>query len=61
MFEFLVSLYQRTKSDELGALLGSMSLLEDGATADPAIWQEWVGCIHQVKQGDIDSSLGISL
>ncbi|MBT2325896.1 hypothetical protein J7E62_26560 [Variovorax paradoxus] len=31
----------RSRVDELGALLGSMSLLADGRPADPAITQEW--------------------
>lgn len=46
MFHFLDELYQRTKSDYLAVLLGSMSLLPDGGSADPAVdadWQKAVG------------------
>jgi hypothetical protein len=38
MFEFIVELYRRTNSDDLGSLLGDLSLLSDGTTADPAAW-----------------------
>ena len=60
MFEFLASLYERTRSDELGALLGGMSLLEDGVTADPAVWQDWMQSVQKAKQGGVDASLGIA-
>src|SRR3982751_1764260 len=41
MYYFLDQLYQSTKSDDIGGLLGSMSLLPDGEPADSAITQEW--------------------
>ncbi len=50
--------YERT--DELGALLGSMSLLEDGKPADPAVWDEWVQAIEKAKAGDYDIGLNLS-
>jgi hypothetical protein len=59
-FEFLVLLYERTRSDDLGGILGSMSLLEDGMTADPSMWQDWIECVNKVKQGNVDASLRIS-
>ena len=49
MYEFLVGFYERTNSDDVGALLGSMSLLSDGNTADPAIWQDWLDSIDKAK------------
>jgi len=49
-FEFLMALYERTQSDELGALLGSMSLLPDGGTVDPAIWEDWLDAIEKAKK-----------
>lgn len=57
MYEFLVELYQRTENDELGALLGSMSLLPDGCTADPAVWKDWQRCVEGVLGGDTDPRL----
>lgn len=41
MFEYLQAYYQCGKSDEIGGMLGSMSFLKDGSTADPAIWEDW--------------------
>ncbi|MEH2237383.1 hypothetical protein [Nostoc sp.] len=59
MYAYLVSVYDRTQSDDLGGLLGDMSTLGDGETADPAVWHEWLGCVNQVKQGKVDTSLRI--
>ena len=41
MFDYLDSLYQRTRADELGGLLGYMSLLGDGEPAGPAYGPDW--------------------
>lgn len=57
MYEFLAELYQRTKSDELGSLLGSMSYLADGETADPAVWTDWMRCVTKVLVGEGDAKL----
>ena len=54
MFYFLENLYERTNSDELGALLGSMSLLEDGITVDPAIWEDWQSAIKKAADNDLE-------
>ena len=34
--------YEQTQADDIGALLGSLQLLEDGKPADPALWQDWL-------------------
>lgn len=57
MYVFLVEQYQRTKSDSFGALLGSMSYLSDGGTADPAIWADWLRCAQKVLDEGADASL----
>jgi hypothetical protein len=49
MLLFLERYYEMTNSDELGALLGSMNLLEDGKPADGAIWDEWMQAIQDVE------------
>ena len=36
MFRFLENLYSTTQSNDIGGLLGSMSLLADGVPADSA-------------------------
>jgi hypothetical protein len=45
---FLEGVYQRTNSDDLGALLGDLQILEDGGTADPAAWQDWSNSVRTV-------------
>lgn len=60
MYAFLVNFYERTESDEVGSLLGSMSLLSDGRPADPAIWSEWLECVRRARAGEIRLDLGLS-
>ena len=45
---FLEGFYERTKSDDVGGLLGDMILLEDSTTADPAAWDDWMKSVHRV-------------
>ena len=35
---FLEDYYERTQSDDVGALLGDLQCMEDGVPADPAAW-----------------------
>jgi hypothetical protein len=60
MYEFFYELYQRTKSDDLGVLLGSMSYLANGQTADPAIWNDWMRCITKAMTTGVDANLKLS-
>jgi hypothetical protein len=60
MFEFIVELYRRTNSDDLGSLLGDLSLLSDGTTADPAAWGDWLKCVEKARRGGVDASLVIT-
>ena len=48
MVLFLEGFYKRTKSDDVGGLLGDLILLEDGSTADPAAWDDWMKCVLRV-------------
>jgi hypothetical protein len=57
MYAFLVEVYERTKSDDLGSLLGSMSLLPDGRPADPAVWSDWQRCVQEAVGGEVRSDL----
>ncbi|MBI1423281.1 MAG: hypothetical protein GC149_07435 [Gammaproteobacteria bacterium] len=57
MYSFLESVYEMNKSDDIASLLGAMSMLHDGKTADPAIWQDWENSIKKVKTGSVDVSL----
>ena len=59
MFAFLEEIYHRTESADLGALLGGMSLLKDGETADPAVWTDWEAAIRKVKERKVDLNLDL--
>jgi hypothetical protein len=53
MFHFLEEVYLRTKSDDLGGLLGGMSILDDGSPADRAIIADWQEAVeYALKGGD---------
>ena len=49
MILFLEHHFNRTQSDDIAALLGDLQLLDDGLTADPAAWQEWMQCVEAVE------------
>lgn len=54
MFVFLQRIYERTKSDDLGGLLGGFSLLPDGGTADAAAWEDWLDAASVVLKKTSD-------
>ena len=47
MYSMLSELYTKYDFDQLGGLLGSMTLLQDGTPADPAMWQDWWKAGHR--------------
>ena len=47
---FLEGYYERTQSDDIGALLGDLQFIEDGVTADPAAWKDWSACVKKVTE-----------
>ena len=57
MYAFLTHWYQMTQSDDIAGLLGSMSLLPDGGTADPAIGSDWQEALARAKRGDVELAL----
>lgn len=59
MYAYLKMLYDTTGSDDLGGILGSMSLLEDGEPADPVVWADWERAVQQARQGQVLMSLGL--
>ena len=59
MYSFLDEYYQMIKSDDVGALLGSMSLLNDGGTVDPAIKSAWKTAVKRALDGKINAQLGL--
>jgi len=46
---FLESYFERTKSADVGSLLGDLQIAEDGTTFDPAAWVEWLDCLQKAK------------
>lgn len=48
MVYFLDQYYQQTQADDIGALLGSLQLLNDGMPADAAMWDDWLVAMEKV-------------
>jgi hypothetical protein len=59
MYVYLQRVAKMTSSDELPALLGGMSVLPDGGTADPAAWSDWLNAIATVRAGGANLDLGL--
>ena len=60
MFTFLDAHYQRAKSDDIGALLGSMSFLPDGIPADPAVAEDWRAAVQAATDRSVDATLRLT-
>jgi hypothetical protein len=52
MFEFLKRYYEIVKSDEIGTLLGELSLLKDGTPADAAHLADWEDSVAAVMSAE---------
>lgn len=48
MVLFLEKHYSISKSDDVGGLLGSMMLLEDGKPIDSALWEDWMESVQKI-------------
>jgi hypothetical protein len=57
MYAFLEAEYETTQSDDIGALLGSLSLLGDGLPADPAMLDHWKAAVSAARAGEVDAAL----
>jgi len=57
MYAFFLELHERFGFDQFGGILGGMSLLEDGSTADAAIWNDWLRAVDKAKRGQVDPRL----
>jgi len=60
MYSFLDAHYQRTKADDVGALLGSMSFLPDGVPLDPVVAEDWRVALQAAISGSVDASLRLT-
>lgn len=58
MFRFLEKYYALSKADEIGALLGSMSLdiFQGEMPADPAMWVDWMEAVREVTDEQAPSA-----
>jgi len=52
MFEYLQRYYERGKSDEIGSMLGSLSLLRDGESVDPAAISDFLVSMDAVRRAE---------
>jgi hypothetical protein len=57
MFAFLEAHYQRGASDDIGALLGALSLLPDGTPADGAMANDWREACDAACAGRVDAAM----
>ena len=51
MFEYLRSYYERGNSDEIGGMLGGLSLLQNGGSADPAAISVSMETVLRAEEG----------
>jgi hypothetical protein len=58
MYYFLEDYYGRGRPDGIGGMLGGMSLLGDGGTADPAVKFDWQRAVQRAMTG---GSAGLGL
>lgn len=58
MYAFLSKQYG-LGCEELGSILGSMSLLPDGAVADSALAKDWIEAVSLAKAGRVDANLSL--
>lgn len=60
MYAFLELHYRRSGMDDLGVLLGGMSLLEDGSPADPSAWTAWEAAMVAAHTRSVDADLHLA-
>jgi hypothetical protein len=60
MFAFLENQYRLSNSDDLGSLLGSMSLLPDGRPADPALSTDWEAAVQAALSDQVDARMRVT-
>ena len=54
MYEFMDRYYWKREGNDIGSLLGSMSFLCNGGTADPATGYDWIDAAKKVKENYSD-------
>ncbi len=59
MYAFLEELYSKYEFDQLGSVLGGLSLLADGSPVDQAAWSDWLRAVERAKGNQVDMGLHI--
>ncbi|MDQ1813813.1 hypothetical protein RBA41_10900 [Massilia sp. CCM 9210] len=59
MFAFLEEEFKLTGSDEIGSLLGGMSLLANGDPVDLAVIEQWNLAVQVALTGEVDANFRI--
>ncbi|WP_133170118.1 hypothetical protein [Kumtagia ephedrae] len=55
MFAFIQQRWMRMPAvDEYAIMLGELSVVPDGSTADPASWSDWNAAVDLALAGDVD-------
>ncbi len=52
MQSFLEKYFERTRSDDVGSLLGDIQLIPNNTTRDPAAWNDWLDCVNSELSKD---------
>jgi len=50
MFEFLSHYFETTRSEEVGTLLGGLSISDDGRPMDEGMWEEWILAVQRATR-----------
>lgn len=50
--KFLEGYHERTSSDDIASLLGNMQILQNGKTANPITWNNWIDAINYAKDAN---------
>ena len=61
MFEFLRNIYFREEHDDsgtFGSFLSEITMLKDGKTADPAMWDDWEDIVKEVLDEENENYVG---
>ena len=54
MVAFLETYFERTRSEDVAALLADIGLLAHGGPADSAVLHEWREAVQRVAEGKVD-------
>ena len=60
MYSFLEAHYHRSKADDIGALLGSLSLSPSGRSADPTVEGDWENAVRAAVSGSVDAAMRLT-